>query len=242
MNQMPSASAHPKSGPTAAVRTILVVEDEVDMAKLVERQLAREGFRVVTCGDGLAARELVAKERPDLIVLDVMLPGLNGFDFTKQVRQTSRVPIVMVTAKSEEVDRVLGLELGADDYVVKPFSPRELVARINAVLRRTDAPKAAEAVSRVGALEVDRDRYDVRVGGAKIALTAKEYRLLIALLDADGKVLGREDLLKQVWGYERAADIDTRTVDQHVVRLREKLGPEAVRVVTVRGAGYRFQA
>jgi two-component system phosphate regulon response regulator PhoB len=172
-----------------------------------------------------------------------MLPGLDGLEVCRQLRRdpaTRELPIIMLTARGEEVDRVVGLELGADDYVVKPFSPRELVARIRAVLRRAESAERREAGRAIGGLRVDESRHAVTVDGQPVELTAKEFGLLTALMKADGRVLSREQLLATVWGHANAAEIESRTVDVHVRRLRAKLGPEAQRVVTVKAIGYRF--
>jgi DNA-binding response OmpR family regulator len=177
-----------------------------------------------------------------------MLPGFDGLEVCRRLRQdpaTAGLPIIMLTARAEEADRVVGLDVGADDYVVKPFSPRELVARIKALLRRTQAPAeraSARAVARVGALELDEGRHRVTVEGAPVELTVKEFGLLAALVHAGGRVLSREQLLEGVWGHANAAEIESRTVDVHIRRLREKLGSEARRVVTVKGLGYRLDA
>jgi two-component system phosphate regulon response regulator PhoB len=184
----------------------------------------------------------VREHHPDLLILDLMLPGMDGLEICRHLRQdaaTARLPILMLTAKAEEVDRVVGLEVGADDYVVKPFSPRELVARVRAILRRAQEP-AEVSIRRVGDLEVDEARHSVAVQGTSVELTAKEFGLLCALIRANGRVLNREQLLEGVWGYADAAEIESRTVDVHIRRLREKLGAEAKRIVTVKGVGYRF--
>jgi DNA-binding response OmpR family regulator len=202
----------------------------------------KAGFLCLQAVDGAAALRLVREHRPDLLILDLMLPGLDGLEVCRQLRRdtaTAHLPIIMLTAKAEEVDRVVGLELGADDYVVKPFSPRELVARARAVLRRGRAASVPPP-RRIGALEVDESRRQVAVAGRAIDLTAKEFGLLVALVRADGRVLSREQLLDTVWGYANAVEVESRTVDVHVRRLREKLGREARRIMTVKSAGYRF--
>jgi phosphate regulon transcriptional regulator PhoB len=222
--------------------TVLIVDDERDIVELVRYHAEKQGWRCVVAGDGPAALRLVRAERPDVVVLDVMLPGLDGLEVCRELRRdpaTARVPIVMLTARADETDRVVGLEIGADDYVVKPFSPRELVARIRALLRRA-GPRVAPAARKLGDLEVDEGRHRVTVAGAPVELTAKEFGLLVALLRADGRVLSREQLLDTVWGYANAAEIESRTVDVHVRRLREKLGPAARHILTVKGAGYRL--
>jgi two-component system phosphate regulon response regulator PhoB len=224
-------------------QTVLVVEDERDIADLVRYHVEKAGMRCVHAADGGSAIRLARAEAPDVVVLDLMLPGLDGLEVCRQLRRepgTRRLPIIMLTARGEEVDRVVGLELGADDYVVKPFSPRELVARIRAVLRRAETPERKPAGHATGALRVDEARHAVTVDGRPVTLTAKEFGLLAALMRADGRVLSREQLLETVWGYANAVEIESRTVDVHVRRLRAKLGSEAQRVVTVKAVGYRF--
>src|SRR5262245_17004625 len=221
---------------------VLVVDDEKDILELVRYHAQKEGFECLPARDGATALRLAREHRPDVVILDLMLPGLDGLEVCRQLRQdpaTRRLPIIMLTAKAEEVDRVVGLELGADDYVVKPFSPRELMARVRAVLRRVHEPGPG-AVTRVGALALDEARHAVAVRDSPVELTAKEFALLVALVRAGGRVLSREQLLDTVWGYANAAEIESRTVDVHVRRLREKLGSEARRLVTVKGVGYRF--
>ena len=222
---------------------ILVVDDEPDIVDAIAYQLKREGFRVSTAGDGAAALALALKELPDAIVLDLMLPEMDGLDVCRLLRQqekTKRLPILMLTAKTEEADRIVGLELGADDYITKPFSVRELIARIKAVLRRTKAEPATD-VMQLGTLIVDRGKHVVTVKGKSVELTAKEYGVLTVLLEANGRVLSREQLLERVWGYDRSVEIETRTVDLHVSQLRRKLGLEGRRLLTVKGAGYRLE-
>ncbi len=222
---------------------VLVVDDEKDIVDLVRYHLEKEGFHCRQAADGISALKLTREYRPDLLVLDLMLPGLDGLEVCRQLRQdaaTAHLPILMLTARGEEVDRVVGLEVGADDYVVKPFSPRELVARVKAILRRTREP--VPSARRVGELDVDEARHHVTVKGAAVELTAKEFGLLTTLLRANGRVLSREQLLEAVWGYPNAAEIESRTVDVHIRRLREKLGSEARRIVTVKSIGYRFES
>ncbi len=223
--------------------TVLLVEDERDIADLVRYHVEKAGMRFVHAADGGAALRLARADLPDVVVLDLMLPGLDGLEVCRQLRResaTRRLPVIMLTARGEEVDRVVGLELGADDYVVKPFSPRELIARIRAVLRRTQEPEPRPPGHTTGALRVDEARHAVTVSGQPVELTAKEFGLLAALMKADGRVLSREQLLDTVWGYANAGEIESRTVDVHVRRLRAKLGSEAHRVVTVKAVGYRF--
>jgi two-component system phosphate regulon response regulator PhoB len=223
--------------------TVLLVEDERDIADLVRYHVEQAGMRFLHAADGGTALRLARAELPDVALLDLMLPGLDGLEVCRQLRRdaaTRRLPIIMLTARGEEVDRVVGLELGADDYVVKPFSPRELVARIRAVLRRRRWPEPPAPGRSTGDLHVDEARHAVTVGGRPVELTAKEFGLLAALVRADGRVLSREQLLETVWGYANAAEIESRTVDVHVRRLRAKLGPEARRIVTIKAVGYRF--
>lgn len=221
---------------------VLVVEDEKDILELVRYHLEKEGFQCLQAADGAAALRLTREQHPDLLILDLMLPGLDGLEVCRRLRReaaTARLPIIMLTAKAEEVDRVVGLEVGADDYIVKPFSPRELVARVKAILRRIQEPSAPR-VKRIRDLEVNEASHQVTLKGKPVELTAKEFGLLCALIRANGRVLNREQLLEGVWGYADAAEIESRTVDVHVRRVREKLGPEARRIVTVKGVGYRF--
>jgi phosphate regulon transcriptional regulator PhoB len=221
---------------------VLVVDDEKDIVTLLRYHLEKAGYQCLQGMDGPTALRLVRDHHPDLLILDLMLPGMDGLEVCRQLRQdtaTARLPILMLTAKAEEVDRVVGLEVGADDYVVKPFSPRELIARIRAILRRAHEP-ADLSTRRIGELEIDEGRHSVTVQSLAVELTAKEFGLLCALVQANGRVLNREQLLEGVWGYADAAEVESRTVDVHIRRLREKLGSEAKRIVTVKGVGYRF--
>lgn len=221
---------------------VLVVDDEKDITALVAYHLEREGFHVVQAHDGLQTLELIKRDRPHLLILDLMLPHLSGLDLCRRLRKesdTARLPILMLTAKAEEADKVLGLELGGDDYLTKPFSPRELVARVKALIRRTEELPGEEIV-KAGSLQIDFSRYTVTIRNRPVELTTKEFDLLKALILARGRVLTRDYLLERVWGYERASEIESRTVDVHVRRLREKLGSEAARIVTVKSVGYRF--
>jgi two-component system phosphate regulon response regulator PhoB len=221
---------------------VLIAEDEADIRDLLAFHLERDGYEVSRARTGTEALRLAQDRHPDLLVLDLMLPEMNGLEVCRRLRQdaaTAGLPIVMLTAKGDEVDRVVGLEMGADDYIVKPFSPKEVVARVRAVLRRTRPPAGAEALV-AGALVLDRETHTVRLAGAPLALTPKEFDLLRALLEARGRVLSREYLLDRVWGYARAEEIESRTVDVHVRRLRAKLGPEEHRIVTVKNVGYRL--
>ncbi len=219
---------------------ILVADDEEDVLCMVSRNLKNAGFRVTEVTDGAAVIGHTRNEMPALIVLDVMLPGLTGFEVCKLLKSDPRtvaIPIIMLTAKAQEVERVLGLELGADDYVTKPFSPRELVLRVKSQLRRTQNPDVTGKILRVGDITLDRTRYSVRVKGKPVELTATEFKLLDLLMERQGRVQSREKLLNEVWGYEVA--IESRTVDIHVLRLRTKLGRAAGCIETVRGFGYR---
>jgi two-component system phosphate regulon response regulator PhoB len=228
--------------PSLAVKArILVVEDDPDAAELVAFNLRQAGFQVIPAEDGEEALKKARADAPDLIVLDLMLPEMSGLEVCKILKgdpRTAVMPIVMLTAKAAEIDRVLGLELGADDYVTKPFSPRELVLRVKKLLERRREPGAPRERYQVGSLLLDIPRHSVTVQGRPVALTATEFRLLTVLMQCRGRVQSREQLLRDVWEYDVL--IDTRTVDTHVGRLREKLGAAAKYVETVRGAGYRF--
>jgi DNA-binding response OmpR family regulator len=232
------------SDPSTSVtpRRILVVEDDPMLAEVVERYLDREGFQVEVRPDGSAGLERALEWLPDLVVLDVLLPGIDGFEVCRRLRQSAPIPIVMLTARAEEDDRVLGLELGADDYVTKPFSPRELTARIGAVLRRAGGPvpSSVGAPLRAGGLEVDIVAHETRRGGRPVHLTAKEYELLVHLMSNPRRAFRREELLESVWGWSYG---DAATVTVHVRRLRVKLEDDPAtprHLVTVAG-GYRFE-
>ncbi len=219
---------------------ILIIEDEKPLIKVLSYNLEKEGYRVFAATDGQTGLALFSKEKPALVLLDLMLPKIDGFEFCKTIRKSSQTPILILTARREEVDRILGLELGADDYVVKPFSVRELMARIKAILRRSSPPSQAGPLLRAGELEVDIERYVVRIKEKSLPLTSKEFELLKCLLEAQGRVLSRDQLLEKAWGHERGLELDTRTVDQHIKRLRDKLGSEAARLITVKNIGYRL--
>jgi DNA-binding response OmpR family regulator len=224
------------------MRRILVVEDEMKISTLVRDYLAHAGFEVAVAGDGEAALASARGIKPDLVVLDLGLPTNDGLDVARELRRTSSVPIVMLTARGEETDRIVGLELGADDYIVKPFSPRELVARVRAVLRRTDPVSGAKAERlRVGDVEVDLVRMRVTVSGRPVELTATEFELLTALAREPGRVFTRGQLLDAIHGV--AIESYERAIDAHVKNLRKKLEPVPARpqyVLTVHGVGYRF--
>lgn len=221
---------------------ILVVDDEPDALELIEYNLRSEGYLVFTADSGTRALELARRHLPDAVVLDLMLPEVDGIEVCKTLRrdpETAGMPILMLTAKAEEIDRVIGLEVGADDYVTKPFSPRELLLRIKNILRRGGgAAEKPRAVIEVNGLVIDPEKHEVLHAGTKITLTALEFKLLYILASRQGRIQSRERLLEDVWEYE--ADVFTRTVDTHMRRLRKKLGPAAECVETVRGVGYRF--
>ena len=222
---------------------ILVVDDEPDALEVLGFKLREAGYTPIFAKDGTRAIALARDERPDLIVLDLMLPEVDGLEVCKILRRdpsTSSIPIIMLTARAAEMDRVLGLELGADDYVTKPFSPRELVIRIRKQLARARSGDEAGSHLRVGDIQIDVPRHMVQVGSRAITLTATEFRLLEILARRRGRVQSRDRLLQDVWGYENP--IDSRTVDTHMRRLREKLGGAAQHLETVRGVGYRFAA
>ncbi len=223
------------------MQRILVIEDENDIRQLLRFNLEREGFAVLEAADGLGGLHMATSELPDLVVLDLMLPGMDGCDVCRRLKAqpvTAAIPVLMLTARGEEVDRIVGLTLGADDYVVKPFSVRELVLRIRAILRRGSRPGTGTALCR-GALLLDVEAHRVTLGGQEVALTATELRLLEDLMRHAGAVRTREQLLNAVWGY--SFEGYARTVDTHVRRLRAKLGEEAAALETVRGVGYRLR-
>jgi len=223
---------------SAATPNILVVEDESSIASFVSLYLKNAGYGVRTAANGIDALAQVAQEMPSLIVLDLMLPDIDGIEVTKRIRQTSDVPILMLTARDEDVDKIIGLEVGADDYLTKPFNPRELVARVKSIMRRA-SPERRERESETmehGDLHIDAGRREAKVGDEEIQLAPKEFDLLWELLDHRGLVLTRDQLLERVWGYTFAGD--TRTVDVHVRQLRRKLG-DASPIVTVWGVGYK---
>src|ERR1051325_3624127 len=220
---------------------ILVVDDEPDVVELIRVNLTAAGFDVLIAGDGPEALRKARSAAPALVILDLMLPEVDGLEVCKLLRRdpaTQPIPIVMLTAKAAEIDRVLGFELGADDYVTKPFSPRELVLRVKALLRRGQGTEESSDQIRIGALVVDVAKHQVSVQNKAIDLTATEFKLLTILAQRRGRVQSREQLLQDVWEYDNL--IDTRTVDTHMRRLREKLGPAAKHLDTVRGVGYRF--
>jgi two-component system phosphate regulon response regulator PhoB len=221
--------------------SVLVVEDEPDLAELVRFHLSQAGFEVELAPSGRAGLDALRRRRPSLVILDLMLPDLSGTEVCRELRADARLrdlPVLMLTAKAEEVDRVVGFELGADDYVTKPFSPRELALRVRAILRRAEGQPAAASVMRRGELALDAERHRCTVEGESIELTAKEFRLLEVLMSRPGRVMSRQRLLDDVWGTD--ITVTERTIDTHLKRLREKLGSAGEAIETVRGVGYRF--
>ena len=224
---------------TGSGRKILIIEDESDVADLLALSLRKAGFNTSAAADGASGLQKARDNRPDFIILDLMLPKMSGLDVCRILKgdaATSHIPILMLTAKAEEIDRIVGLEFGADDYVTKPFSPREVTLRIRAILRRGEKP--AETLQ-AGPISIDPGRHRIRVNGKRVHLTSLEFKLLRTLMQRRGRVQERDKLLNDVWGYESV--IDTRTVDTHVRRLREKLGKAGDAIETVRGFGYRLR-
>jgi two-component system phosphate regulon response regulator PhoB len=222
--------------------SVLIVEDDEDILALLEYNFQNAGFEVTVARDGLEALNKLRRQQPDLVLLDIMLPGADGFEVCKSIKRdpkTAQVPVIMLTARGEEVDRIVGLELGADDYVVKPFSPRELILRARAVLKRLSLEAAPKQVLRRDGLSVDLDAHRAEAQGEEIPLTATEFKLLAELFKSQGRVHTRDQLLNTVWGYEFEGY--ARTVDTHVRRLRQKLGDHSALIETVRGVGYRFK-
>lgn len=222
---------------------VLVVDDEPDITALVAYHLAKAGFRVSTAGNGPDALKAAREEKPDIVILDLMLPGISGYDILAELRQreeTKDVGVILLTARQEETDRIRGLTLGADDYLTKPFSPPELSLRVRAILRRLSAPPVtAGSTLTAGPITIDRSAHRAALGGEELSLTATEYKLLLTLVERRGRVQTRPQLLETVW--EAQPDIQTRTVDMHVQRLRTKLGDAGRLIETVRGFGYRFK-
>lgn len=236
-------TAQPAAPSLPVAERVLVVDDEPDIVALVAYHLAKVGYRVSTAASGADALAMARQDRPALIVLDLMLPGMSGYDVLEQLRAdeaTRGIAVLMLTARREEQDRITGLSLGADDYLTKPFSPQELVLRVQAILRRVAAPESTpnDRVS-IGPITIDRAAHRVSVNGAEVELTPTEYKLLATLAERRGRVQGRGHLLETVW--EAAPDIQTRTVDMHIQRLRAKLGPAGEIIETVRGFGYRIR-
>ena len=221
--------------------TNLVVDDEHNIVELARLYLTNESYRVIEAGDGEAALELAHTQQPDLMALDIMLPKLDGWEVCKRLRKEgNELPIIMLTARDDDVDKIVGLEIGADDYMTKPFNPRELVARVKAVLRRTEAQPKQPRVITVGPMCLDRARREATIGERELELRTKEFDLLATFAENEGLVLSREQILKLVWGYDFYGD--SRTVDVHVARLREKLGEAGIAIETVWGIGYKLVA
>ncbi|MEE9278258.1 MAG: response regulator transcription factor [Dehalococcoidia bacterium] len=240
-NEKHSAADAPTTTQGGAVKTILVVDDEEHIRELATLYLEKEGFRVTTADDGEAALAAVRAAPPHLIVLDVMMPKLDGLEVCRAIRKDSDLPILMLTARSDDIDRIVGLELGADDYLGKPFNPRELTARVKAILRRSEGNRSPRrgAVT-VGSLTIDWQRREATIAAEPLTLRTKEFDLLRALAEHEGVVLTREQLLERVWGYDYYGE--TRTVDVHVTQVRRKLGDHGVSIQTVRGVGYKLVA
>jgi two-component system OmpR family response regulator len=225
---------------------ILIVEDDANLLEAIKYNLHKDGYDVVAAGDGEMALELARQEKPDILILDIMLPKLNGFEVCRILRQEMTVPILMLTAKADETDKVVGLEIGADDYMTKPFSIRELMARIRAMLRRTKmvlpSPAAGSSSIKIGEIEVDAARHKASLAGSILELSPKEFDLLAFLAQNKGLVFTREQLLEKVWGYDFAGD--TRTVDVHIRWLRQKIEVDAGQpryLITIRGTGYKLE-
>jgi two-component system alkaline phosphatase synthesis response regulator PhoP len=224
--------------------TILIVEDEKDIVKMLDYNLKKEGYKTLIANDGEDALDAANTKHPDLVLLDLMLPGLDGLEVCKELkleRKTASIPVIMLTAKGQESDKVVGLELGADDYVTKPFSPRELMARIKAVLRRGKENDKLPEILKIGDLIMDFSKIALMVKDKPVELTSKEFELLKTLIKAKGRVLSRDFLLDNIWGFDHAMEIQTRTVDVHIRTLRKKLKTAAKYIVTVKNYGYRFE-
>ena len=224
---------------------ILLVDDEKDIVKMLDYNLKKEGYKAVSAYDGEKALDSARREIPDLIILDLMLPGMDGLEVCKLLKKepkTSHIPIIMLTAKTQEADKIVGLELGADDYVTKPFSPRELLARVKAILRRGKEKEKLPEVLKIGDLTIDFSRIQALLKGKPVELTSKEFELLKTLVRARGRVLSRDYLLDNIWGLDQSLEIQTRTVDVHIRTLRKKLKSAARHIITVKNYGYRFEA
>jgi phosphate regulon transcriptional regulator PhoB len=223
---------------------ILIVDDEKDIVKMLDYNLKKEGFRTISAYDGEDALDSATRENPNLIILDLMLPGIDGLEVCKTLKKetkTAHIPIIMLTAKAQEADKIVGLELGADDYVTKPFSPRELIARVKAILRRMQEKEKTPEILKIDELAIDFAKIQVQVKDRPVELTAKEFELLKTLIKARSRVLSRDYLLDTIWGFDHAVEIQTRTVDVHIRTLRKKLKSAAKHIVTVKNYGYRFQ-
>ena len=223
---------------------ILIIEDEKDIVRMLDYNLKKEGFRAFSANNGENGLDMARKDHPDLILLDLMLPEMDGLEVCKAVKndtKTAAIPIIILTAKAQETDKIVGLELGADDYVTKPFSPKELIARIKAVLRRVKEKEKLPEVFKIGDMIIDFSKIRVTIKDKPIDLTSKEFELLKILIKAKGRVLSRDYLLDTIWGFDQALEIQTRTVDVHITTLRKKLKNESKRIVTVKNYGYRFE-
>jgi len=221
---------------------VLVVEDDEILTHFLRSRLEAQGFRIVTATDGEEALRAVGLEMPDAIILDLALPELDGLSVFRRLRadpETARIPILVLSGEGEHVEQILNLDLDADDFIAKPYNEQELCARLKTLLRRTALSPPARMLL-AGAIEIDLDRYVVTVSGEEVRFTSKEFELLRILIEAKGRALRREVLLEKVWGYGRSADVESRTIDVHIARLREKLGPDGARILTVRNVGYRF--
>jgi two-component system phosphate regulon response regulator PhoB len=224
------------------MKTILVIEDEQDLAELIAFHLEKEGYLPLIANEGTAGLKKAQNTLPDLLLLDIMLPGISGIDICKALKEnekTASIPIIMLTAKGEEIDRVVGFEVGADDYMSKPFNMRELLLRVKAVLRRTNCGEAVGKNINIGLLSIDSERHTVNIAGEEVFLTSTEFRLLLSLAERLGRVQSRERLLNDVWGISHIGD--SRTVDTHITRLRTKLGTVGSLIITVRGFGYKME-
>ena len=219
------------------METICIVDDEPNIIELARLYLEREGFHVISAGRGIDGLALISSCKPDLVILDIMLPDIDGLEVLKRLRRLGHTPVLMLSARREDIDKILGLELGADDYLTKPFNPYELLARVKAILRRC-GPAAMNQVLELGRLRIDTAGHEVKVGGRAIGLRAREFALLLALAEQPGVVFSREKLLNQVWGYDYYGD--TRTVDVHINHLRAKLENSGVEIETLRGTGYKL--
>lgn len=227
-----------------AKEKILIVEDEKDIVELIKYNLEKENFKVQSANNGQKALDLVSKNQPNLILLDLMLPEIDGLEVCRKLKKdpkTSHIPIIMLTAKSAESDKIVGLELGADDYITKPFSVKELIARIKALLRRMNPEAKQVEIIKLGEVSIDFSKYLVTQKGKSIELTTKEFELFKALINARGRAISRDTLLENVWGYDYSLEITTRTVDVHILNLRKKLKSIADRIITIKNVGYRLE-
>jgi DNA-binding response OmpR family regulator len=223
--------------------TLLIVEDESDISYVLRSNFKKEGYNVLTAGSAEAGLKLAQAHKPDIFIFDITLPKMDGLELMQKVREFSPSPVLFLTAKRDEIDRIIGLKLGADDYITKPFSIRELSLRVKAIMRHTNGKPSAgkEKLVRVGGIDVDFERHEVKVNGAAVGLAPKEFQILQLLIEADGKILSRDQLSQSLWGPEQGLEMDIRIVDQHIARLRKKLGTERERVATVSNFGYQIK-